>query len=120
MTGVAGIEFVGHADTGSAFPTTGTGSVNLDGAGNQTLTYPRTGSGAVTLTADATATLTFDSTGTGNIPNICIHRIDYGFNHAKFHQLPNPCKSVDGKLRILNVGSFQNKKNQKFIIPNLS
>lgn len=52
-----------------------------------------------------------------NIPNICIHRIDYGFDHAKFHQLPNPCKSVDGKLRILNVGSFQNKKNQKFIIP---
>lgn len=52
-----------------------------------------------------------------NIPNIRIQRIDYGFDYAKFHQLPGQSKSKDGKLRLLNVGSFQTKKNQKFIIP---
>lgn len=43
-------------------------------------------------------------------------RIDYGFNYHKFQQ--NESRSVipKRKLKILNVGSFQHKKNQTFII----
>ncbi len=43
-------------------------------------------------------------------------RLDIGFNFTKFYQNQPKQISADGKLRILNVGSFQQKKNQNFIL----
>lgn len=41
--------------------------------------------------------------------------IPYGFDHDRF-RLKEPKRTPDGRIRLVNVGSYQDKKNQKFIV----
>jgi glycosyltransferase involved in cell wall biosynthesis len=43
-------------------------------------------------------------------------RLDFGFNYTKFYQSDVKQIQESNKIQILNVGSFQHKKNQNFII----
>ena len=45
-----------------------------------------------------------------------IRQINYGFNYNKFYKKKTMAFSKDQPLKIINVGSFQNKKNQIFIV----
>lgn len=42
--------------------------------------------------------------------------LQYGFNYTKFYQATTPSNLAGRKLKLLNVGSFQDKKNQLFCI----
>jgi len=46
-----------------------------------------------------------------------VRRLPIGFDHGRFAAPAPPAPPGEGPLRIVNVGSFQAKKNQAFIVP---
>lgn len=45
-----------------------------------------------------------------------VHLIRYGFDFMRFHYSKTRVWNFGDKIKIINVGSFQDKKNQKFIV----
>ena len=45
-----------------------------------------------------------------------IHLLRYGFNYERFRARELPALPASGPIRLINVGSFQHKKNQIFIV----
>ena len=45
-----------------------------------------------------------------------VHLLRYGFNYERFRARELPALPASGPIRVINVGSFQHKKNQIFIV----
>lgn len=45
-----------------------------------------------------------------------VHLLRYGFDHERFRARELPVLPASGHIRLINVGSFQHKKNQIFIV----
>jgi len=66
--------------------------------------------------ANSSHTLSYYHNVLTNTQQKNIFRIDYGFKFSKFHVLEHKQNPTKRKIKILNVGSFQHKKNQNFIV----